>query len=499
MDGQPPRKSWASRIGIARRLRRNNDRRVGIETLEQQRRKLAENPSQTTVTGNQDGINELGEREHSIFSSDSVTLQDPTDMIHGLSIRDSMESLVGDALEYGLLDENDPRLLALRRRREAILSAVPKGIWEIIAAYLSPADTAQLALASKIFLDNLGDGVFAALDHPENRIEKLKFLNHLNRHLPNHLLCFVCARYHRRIQPGLEQLPTAASENPVVACPAANLRISLSQRTKLTHSRILPYTFVQLPLRAHRYGLAYGIPADRMAREWTKSGLDGGQPRWRHSTRYTVDAKTGHLLLCVRSHTFAAPHLPPAGMRHLLYEREEYTPYFSVCAHWADGELMAVCKCALLHVPDPQPRSVAEQIKKGPHALAHNLVHTHKDGDSARECSFCQPARRCPKCPSEYVVKITMVEDRNARDPHALFRFALVVTRYVDLGDGSGPGLSPEWDAANGIFDGYDSIAMVGRRSIMGTFESIANGSVPGMPRMISMNPKMRTGGRDGD
>lgn len=497
MDGQPQRthKSWASRIGISRRLRRNNDRPIGVETLEQQRRKLSKNPA--------DGLNELGERKYSIFSGDSATLhtQDPTDMIHGLSIRDSSEDLVGDDLEYGLWDENDPRLLALRRRREAMLSAVPRGIWEIIAAYLSPADTAQLALASKILLDKLGDQVFVALDHPENQSEKLQFLSHLDRRLPNHLLCFVCARYHRRIHPGLEKLPTAVSENPVVSCKAANLRISSSQRTKLTHSRILPYTFVQLPLRAHRFGQAYGVPADRMAREWTQNGsLDGsGPPRWRHSTRYLVDATTRHLLLRVRSHTFATPHLPPAGMRQVLYERAEYTPYFSVCAHWADGELLAVCKCALGHVPEVRPRGVAAQLQRGPHALAHDLVHTQKAGDGARECSFCQPARRCPKCPSEYLVKITMVEDRNARDPHALFRFALVVTRYVDLGDGSGPGRSPEWDAAIGKFDGYDSIAMVGKRSIMGTFESIANGAVPGMPLLKNMNPKMRTGGRDGD
>lgn len=495
MDGQPQRRSWTSRISIVRRLRRKNkkDGGVGVRTLADPR---------NAASGNHDDINELGER------------QDPTDMMHSLSIRDSMDSLLADdALEYDMLDDNDPRVAALRRRREAMLASIPRGIWDIITRYLSPADCAQLALANKLFLEILGDKTFATLDDPENQVEKLEFLGHLNRHLPNHLLCFVCARHHRRLGPGMEKVPTATSENPVVACPAANLRISLSQRTKLTHSRILPYAFVQLPLRAHRYGLTYGIPADRLAREWTKTGSDGGQPRWRHSTRYVVGVSSSktrrrhHLLLRVRSHTFAPPNLPPAGMRHLLYEREEYTPYFSVCPHWADGELMAVCKCALSHVPEARPRGVAEQIKRAPQALAQNLVHARNGGGDmgggggggGRECSFCQTARRCPKCPSEYLVKMTLVEDRHSRDPQALFKFALVVTRYVDLGDGSGPGLSPEWDAVNGVYDGYDSIAMVGRRSIMGTFESIASGPVPGMPRMINMNPHMHTGGKDGD
>lgn len=501
------RRSWTGCIGIVRRGRRKNKTvnhrgaDVGVRTLAD---------AQNAATGNHDDINELGER------------QDPTDMLHSLSIGDSMESLVaGDVLGYGsLLDDRDPRAVALRRQREAMLSAVPHGIWNMITEYLSPADSAQLALASKMFFRILEEKAMAALQDPDNEAEKLRFLGHLDRYLVDHLLCFVCARYHRRLQPGLERLPTAASENPVVVCPGANLQISLSQRTKLTHSRILPYAFVQLALRAHRYGPAYGISPDRLAREWTKTGSDGGQPRWRHSTRYVVGPSSSssssktrrkrqhHLLLRVRSHTFAPPNLPPAGMRHLLYEREEYTPYFSVCPHWADGELMAVCKCALSHVPEPRPRGVAEQIRTGTTALAQTLAQARMDGgglDTAgarggsRECTFCQPARRCPKCPSEYQVKMTMVEDRNARDPHALFKFALVVTRYVDVGDGSGPGLSQEWDALNGVYDGYDSLAMVGKRSIMGTFESMATGSVPGLPRIISMNPKMRSGGRDGD
>lgn len=516
MDGPTKGKSWTNRIGITRRLRRNSDRTpqlqgpVGVDAPEHQGRRASggrklskQAPRGTgtaTRTGNHDDINELGEREYSIFSGDSATLVDHTDMMHGLSLRDSMEDLVGGALGHGLLDDDDldPRMVALRKRRETHLLTIPRSIWITIVAYLSPADRAQLALANKMFFRNLGDETLAALNRPENQSEKLKFLAHLDRYLPEHLLCFVCGCYHRRRQPGLERLEapldtsTSPATNPIVICPAATT--SAPPRTRLTHSRILPYVFVQLPLRAYNYGPVYGIPVDRLARAWAKTG-DGGHPRWRHNARYVVCTKTGHLLLRLRSHAFAPPGLPPTGMRHLLYEREEYTPYFSVCAHWADGELMQVCKCALTHVPESRPTGVAEQLRKGPHAVVHDLVHARKD--SARECSFCQPARRCPRCPSEYSVKITMVEDPG--DLRALFKPAIVVTRYVDLGDGSGPGFSPEWDAVNGVLKDYDSIGLAGRRSIIATFESIANGSAPGIARMVNMNPKMRSGGKDAD
>lgn len=507
MNGQPHRKSWANRFGIGRRIRRKDERPLGVATLEEQRQKLSKSPSRDTMRGNHDNINELGEREYSIFNSATATLQDHTEMMHGLSMRDSMESLIGGEFDGSLLDDHDPAMVALRKRNDALLSSVPQRIWQLMAIYLSPADRAQLALASKWLLRNLGgDEMFAALNRPENQREKLKLLRHLDRHFPNHLLCFACVTYHRRIQPGHEKPPGdkfSATTIPAMVCPAAHLRIfATTQNTRLTTSRILPYAFVQLPLRSYRYGPTHGVPAERLAREWTtKSGFNsGGQPRWRHSTRYVVDSRTRHLLLRVRSHAFAPPNLPPAGMRHLLYEREEYTTYFSACAHWADGELMQVCKCALSHIPEARPRGVAEQLKRGPQAMAHNLAHTRKDWDSqARECGFCQPARRCPKCPSEYLVKVNLVEDRSSRDPHELFKFAIVVMRYVDLGDGSGPGFSPEWDAVNGVLENYDSLALLGKRAIMGTFESIATGSVPGMPRMISMNPKMRTGARDGN
>ena len=55
--------------------------------------------------------------------------------------------------------------------------------------------------------------------------------------------------------------------------------------------------------------------------------------------------------------------------------------------------------------------------------------------------------RRCPMCPTEYLIEIKMAEDRSDPDPRRRFKQALVVTRWSDLGDGSGPWpeMSKEW------------------------------------------------------
>lgn len=404
------------------------------------------------------------------------------------------DASVGGASEGRHLAVSDPRLVTLHIKRKAQLSKIPRDIWEIVASFLTPADQACLAMASKMIFSKLGSSTLLMLDLPENKVEKLKFLLYLDGKLPQHLLCSICAVYHRRRQPGFEKLPTPSSSNPPVLCPAATI-LRPVPRTRLTQTRTLPFSFVQLVLRAHRYGSAYGIPVERLSREWKESG-SGGQPQWRHSTRYLV-AKNGHLFLRVRSSTFVRSGLPPAGMRQLLYEREEYTPYFSICAHWADGELMKVCKCALSHVPEHRPVGVIGNLSKGPHALARSLVPPTSRAET-RECSFCQSARRCPQCPSEYLVKINLVEDRHTTDQLTRFKHALVVTRWVDLGDGSGPGLSVEWDAINGSFEGYDSIGQVGSRSLIGIFESEASISVPGVG-LVNMNPDKHAGGKDRD
>ena len=93
--------------------------------------------------------------------------------------------------------------------------------------------------------------------------------------------------------------------------------------------------------------------------------------------------------------------------------------------------------------------------------------------------------RRCPECPTEYLIEVRVQEDKT--DPRQLFKHAIVITRWSDLGDGSSP-KSIEWAACNGEVE-YDSFTALGKRAISGTFESkFTVDQIPGQ-KMVSMNP----------
>jgi len=156
---------------------------------------------------------------------------------------------------------------------------------------------------------------------------------------------------------------------------------------------------------------------------------------------------------------------------------------------------MDVCKCAMNHVPAP-PISYVQQLKKAP-KVSRRLANPNF---MVRRCDWCRPARRCPECPTEYLVEIQLVEDPT--DTVFPFKHALVVTRWSDLGDGSNPYTSPEWTAVKGAnVQGddaeYGSFSQIGRRAVSGIFESAISGSIPG-ERMMNLNPKNKKLGEEG-
>ena len=448
----------------------------------------------------QEDVNELGERNYSVYSQASALLKnkDHTDMMHGLAHHDSFDSLI-DAQHERLKDpefnSESPEVLRSRQevseRRLKQFERLPAHVWENVAAWLRPADAACLALPSRaLYYDKLGANYLRTLNDPSNEREKTLFLHRLDIYYPDHLLCYPCARYHPRLSPGKESLKADITANPIFLCP--RVRDTTLPRMRLTHGRELPYAFIQLATRAQRYGSAYGVGLDALARKWKCKDSP-----WTHRTRYLLH--DGHLLMRVVSSCTAPPaaQMTETSQRHLLYDREEYTPFFSVCAHWKDGNLMQTCKCALSHIPSP-PQSYAQQLRKAPTvnaALARpNFI--------VQGCDDCRPARRCPECPSEYLVEVNMIED--PADSVRPFKHAIVVTRWCDLGDGSGPLTSTEYTALqgkslgglNGV-DEYDSFSHVGRRAVGGVFESRVSGTIPGQ-RMVSMNPGNAKEGDEG-
>lgn len=151
---------------------------------------------------------------------------------------------------------------------------------------------------------------------------------------------------------------------------------------------------------------------------------------------------------------------------------------------------MDVCKCALGHIPKRRETTSA-RLKSASGAI---FSPANQRNQMSSQCSICQPMRRCPRCPTEYLVELKLAEDKN--DEVNRFKQAMTVTRWSDLGNGTSP-LSPEWAAINGEYEGYDSFDMVKGRAISGTFESQFGVTLPGQ-RILSLNPRNETKGEDG-
>ncbi|KAE8360223.1 hypothetical protein BDV27DRAFT_134833 [Aspergillus caelatus] len=405
--------------------------------------------------------------------------RDHTAMLHSIGV--------------GELDPSDPNAQVHefdnRPPGEPVIASLTSDLWAKITEYLNPAERASLAFSSRTLYARLGREPWIIINLPENHNYKADFLISQDRLLPHHLLCFPCGKYHRRTQEGREKLQPADVINPLFDCPNARNNTRPAPRHRITHGRVLYFTFHQLVMRAYRFGPRYGISPDSLARRWRRDG-------WSHQTRYHIHQ--GRLLVRVVSTCFAEPGLSVSEQRLLLYSRDDYWPYFSVCAHWRDGELMNVCKCALGHIPVPRNTAGLQGLEHRAKDMYHK--RDHNPNALASLCGKCRPMRRCPECPSEYLVEVKLTEDRSGSYQN-LFRHAIVVTRWSDLGDGRSPRLSKEWAAINGdeAGEGYDSFARIGKRAISGIFESaITDDTLPGQ-RILSMNPKGKKLGEAGN
>lgn len=397
-------------------------------------------------------------------------LWDEAEMLHSLLRRDShdsMNSIDKRARERQMIP--DPS----RAPGEEMIASLPPALWDEVASHMTPTDAANLAFSSKTLLSLLGPQIWSSLNHLENHQDKIDFLLPMDHLMPDHLFCFPCAKYHVRIQKGKERLRPKHVLNPIFNCPNPK---QLSKH-RITPDYTLPFPLLQLVFRHHLYGPECGIPLDSLNRRFKCRNS-----AWTHQTRFHFHKN--HLLLRITSKSFAVAGLPPSGLRHFLYCREDYTPYFSVCAHWRDGELMNLCKCAMSHIPFPK-ETIAQQLRSGP---AIQLARLNPKV-FVTLCQECRPMRRCPECPSEYLIELKLEEDRYEPDPNHRFKQCLSVTRWVDLGDGKDPG-GGEWAAVTGEGkEKYDSFGKMGRRAIAGIFESQYGVTIPGQ-RVLSLNPR---------
>lgn len=408
-------------------------------------------------------------RKDDILDKDTGERKDLTDMMHAFTYNEALDSVDEGHhhVEEIFYDPTKPD-------GTAMLGGVSPEIWLHVAEYLSPLDVAHLSSTCRTMFTRLGHQPYRLLLDPRNRPDRLDFLLAMDHKLPRHLFCFPCAQWHLRIQPGLETLKPQNVLNPLFECPNFTNNLLPPPRIRIAEGRTLPFAFVQLARRHWAFGPEYGISHQSLGRRWK----DAYSP-WSHESKYHVTEK-GHVLMRIKSQAYVEGGMTMAGKRMLIFSRDDYTPYFSVCSHWKNGVLTSVPKCALDHIPVEETNVV--------NGIRDRLVPKKAVGN-VPTCQKCRPMRRCPECPTEYLFELKMVEDKTVKSNGAeRFKQALVVTRWSDLGPGRSP-VDREWSAITGENEEYDSFQEIGRRAISGVFESAFTDTTPGQ-RIVTMNPK---------
>lgn len=322
---------------------------------------------------------------------------------------------------------------------------LPSEVWHMIASYLPSESAASLALTSRTMRLYLGTTYWQRLSSEDNRAKRATFLEHMDDQLPDHVLCYRCAKYHYRRNREREHWTQEYHH----ACPISEIGTG----PQMTKYRVFPTELYQLTMRAHFYGVNFGIPLSALNRRWTSESSESG---WRHHSRCAI--LDNHLFVKVQSIHWVEAKMSPSELRIVIAER--YGERFAHCKHIGQT-FDRFCRCAVRHV--------------------------RVSGIRASDCADCRPLRRCAQCPTEYLVEIKLLEDRNALDPLTRFRHALVVSRWSDLGNGSVA--SPEWLACNSAGDDQPRWTTSGwnsarQRTIRSKFEAHLGRRVPEVPAL---------------
>ena len=305
---------------------------------------------------------------------------------------------------------------------EVLVSRLPAELWVNVARYLTPLAAASFALANGQTARLVGGEFWSTLNRPENKQQKISFLEHMDDRVALHVLCYECTIFHHRMDPGNECLRESYRRKPIVKC----MRQVFIPSVRLSLDRSLPFVLAQLVMRGHRHGPAYGVPVKALNRTWQPVLSDcTTSTEWTHRTHFLIDK--GQLLMKVTSMHFVPSQLSKSGQVLALTCRKDYTANYSTCAHEAHGlNLFSICKCALKHI---QPGAAARMPS---------------------QCATCRPLKRCIACPTEYLVEVKLKEDKSGGIPQ--FRPAIIVSRWTNLGDCMSPA-SKEWKACSSLQD----------------------------------------------
>ena len=249
--------------------------------------------------------------------------------------------------------------------QKAPIFALPVEIIQhISAAFLPVDDAASLALSSRSMLMILGTQTLRSLLSDRNATERTRFLENLERNLPDWLLCPHCSKFHR-VDPNAHPLQLWRYWNEK-KCVRVNGVVTIGCRY---HIR---YEYVQLLMRDYRLGRPIEAYLTGLSDRHTEH-----LPEQSLRRIVTVRIVGGELVLKVK-YTLKLPK----NWDTTLYQ----TPISPLCPHittrFENSIFTKALDCRVMHAYRKQPL-----------------------------CIECKGLKHCPKCRTSFQVTVKSLEN----------------------------------------------------------------------------------------
>lgn len=262
------------------------------------------------------------------------------------------------------------------------LERLPVELLRLILCHLSPSSVASLTLCSHHMSYLIGRQSLVAIR--KQKSERIKFLNCLEKDLPDHRFCSRCLRLHCKIttedvlltQSAIEALGRKREIDVVYSYPPINLN----------------FYHVQSAMNRHRFGPSHGITLDFFRRPLPKGPLGLClQP----STRARIIADE----FILRTKYWIPMWSDGTGTRHKKHKPIELCPHNAI--NYGDKVVKDLIECQL----------------------------HHRNGNP---CFFwdCTKIRNCPCCSTEFDVELRGVEAGSR---------VLYITTWRNFGCGRSP------------------------------------------------------------
>lgn len=280
------------------------------------------------------------------------------------------------------------------------LQRLPTELVLLICAHLSYIDTTCLALCCHAALFKIGQDslLFSKIKDSDERKE---FLTRISRDIPAYYFCHSCFNLHEWASVSMPWLSNKRSwARCVYYDEFPSLSMIMGTNRRVPSSYFLRFVHLQLAMRIYHYGPEYGIPADCL------DYVEVSQP-------YHGDGVTTLLRVEAR-----------------------------ICPQQEDSNESSLClrnqQCAIMPCFDTNFASLSDFVDMRVCELllnsARNQMVALCELESPGSFSSQQSTYQCPRCRVDFEFRFSDVEDRLAGKARAL-----LITKWLDLGDGIDP------------------------------------------------------------